>query len=108
VTNHSGARIDQPLTIQANLFPPGPTRLAIDEWIGAPAHGHWQPLEDRTLRVAPGLANGATSSFTLRVRVVGYSAPTSQVHAGLMAMDENTTGPGTTADQPLTIFRSGA
>jgi hypothetical protein len=108
VTNHSGARLDQPLTIQANLFPPGPTLLTLDEWIGTPAQGHWQPLTDHTLRIAPGLADGATSSFTLRIRVVSYSAPTSQVHADLMATDEDTTGPGTTADQPLTILRSAA
>ncbi|WP_037603316.1 hypothetical protein [Streptacidiphilus rugosus] len=106
VTNHSGARIDQPLTIQASLAPPGPTRLAIDEWIGTTAHGHWQALTNPTLQVPAGLDNDATSTFTLRVRVVSYSGPTSQVNADLIAMDQDTTGPGTTADQPLTVLRT--
>jgi hypothetical protein len=106
VTNRTGARIDQSLALQADTFAGTGTRLVIDEWVGSAAKGHWQSLNGRNLVVPSGLANGASADFTLRVRVVSYSALTSSVHAGLVVMDRDTTGPGTTADQPLTVLRS--
>jgi hypothetical protein len=106
VTNRTGARIDRSLTIQADVFGSNAARLAIDEWVGSANKVHWQPLNGRNLVIQPGLANGVSATFSLRVRVTAYTAPTSSVHANLLAMDQDTTGPGTSAVQPLTVLRS--
>jgi hypothetical protein len=50
--------------------------------------------------------SGVSASFTLRVRVVAHGAAGSSSRATLMAMDQSTTGPGTSAVQPLTILRT--
>ena len=82
VTNRTGARIDQPLDIQPQFFAPSGVGLALDEWVGSAAHGHWQAATQIT--VPRGLVNGATDTFRLRIRVTEYRAATATGPADLL------------------------
>lgn len=105
VTNRTGARIDRTLAYNADALAAGPFRLAVDEWVGSASRGHWQQLDGRAVVLPSGLANGATDTVTLRVRVVSYDATTPSAHAFLSVMSQDTMGYDSSASQPLTVLR---
>ncbi|MEY9870555.1 hypothetical protein ABH931_000009 [Streptacidiphilus sp. MAP12-33] len=71
VTNHTGAALNQAWLMEPMLQQAPGAKLAVDEWVGSAAKGHWQPFA-KDLNAA-GLANGASKTFELRVRVVDYT-----------------------------------
>jgi hypothetical protein len=71
VTNRTGAALKQSWQMLPWIDAKPGAQLAVDVWVGSAAKGHWQTLT-RDLNAA-GLANGASKSFELRVRVVDYN-----------------------------------
>jgi hypothetical protein len=75
VTNHTGARIAEPLTFlpQAVAFG-GQVQFKLYQWVGttATAKAHWLDITKSGFTVPGGLANNASAWF--QVRVVSYTA----------------------------------
>ncbi|MBC3844341.1 hypothetical protein GXW82_41850 [Streptacidiphilus sp. 4-A2] len=64
------------------MIAPNGVGLALDEWVGSATRGHWQAVERIT--VPGGLADGATDTFRLRVRLTRYQAAAGSTWADLM------------------------
>ncbi|MBF9067100.1 hypothetical protein [Streptacidiphilus fuscans] len=111
VTNHSGAKIAEPLRVMPYAFAAGPVNqvnLGLFEWVGA--HGnvkaHWQDVTHSGVVVAAGVANNASASTWLELRVVSYKA-TAASEAGALVVSSPDLLP-TTEDQAresLTVLR---
>jgi hypothetical protein len=86
VTNHTGAALKSWSMMPWLVQKPG-AQLAMDVWVGSAAKGHWVPLTNDLS--AAGLANGASKTFQLRVRVVHYNPKAGQIHDMLEVMNWN-------------------
>jgi hypothetical protein len=73
VTNHTGATLPSWQMLPWINQKPG-ARLAVDVWVGSATKGHWRALTSDLN--AAGLANGASKTFELRVRVLSYNGKT--------------------------------
>ncbi|MEY9942024.1 hypothetical protein ABH932_006622 [Streptacidiphilus sp. MAP5-52] len=111
VTNQSGAAIAEPLRVTPDAFAFGPVNqvdLGLYDWVGA--HGnvkaHWQDVTHSGLVVAGGLANNASASTWVQLRVVSYKANAAS-EAGALLVSSPDLMP-TTQDQAresLTVLR---
>lgn len=75
VTNHTGAALSslyQSLTYGPDGITPDTQQVAFDEWTGKA----WKTVTTGELTLPKGLANGASHTWKLRVRLVGKTAPT--------------------------------
>ncbi|MEZ0064279.1 hypothetical protein ABIA32_000257 [Streptacidiphilus sp. MAP12-20] len=106
VTNRSGVRVDQPLTVVPMLHAyDRNVSLALDEWVGSGRTGHWQQV--RTVTVPRGLANGATYTVKLRVRVrVTHDSSKARFAGGSLEMFDTDVN-GQPAWQDLVVLRNG-
>ncbi len=112
VTNRTGAALATAWDDLAYINVPATAKglagaLATDVWVGSAAKGHWQPVQDSNLLNAPrGLANNATASFRLRVRLVNYATNTASFTAGFYVLNLAGNATWATADhQNLTVHR---
>ena len=85
-----GATLEDLLPEAFAGFHMGQVDLKIYEWVGAKGHvkAHWQDITKSGL-VIDGLANGASSSISLQVRVTSYKVNAPSVHGALLVFSRD-------------------
>ncbi len=112
VTNRTGAALATAWDDLAYINVPATAKglagaLATDVWVGSAAKGHWQPVQNTGLLNAPrGLANNATATFRLRVRLVDYTTTAASFRTGFYVLNLAGNATWATSDhQNLTVYR---
>ena len=112
VTNRTGAALADAWNDLAYINVPATAKgldgaLATDVWVGSAAKGHWQPVQGTSLLNAPrGLAENATATFRLRVRLVDYATKAASFPAGFSVLNLEGNATWATADhRNLTVYR---